>query len=198
MPPFQNYFQQINQQNLNNQELNLQRQIEGLNAQLQQTQALRNQMMQQQYQQPQAIPGNVTMTQPAQMGIVTQVVEEFENISVNSVPMDNNGAFFVKRDGTEIQLKRWNGNGQIETTSYLPQIQNEVVNTPQEEVRTQNDALNEVVGVFNNRFDGVESRISEIEQIITNSNNSNSVRNQSKTTPKTKSTKKEVDTDGEQ
>lgn len=184
MPPFQNYFQQINQQNLNNQELQLQRQIEGLNAQLQQTQALKNQISQQ-YQQPYP---QQPIQQQMPVGISTQIVEDFENISVNAIPMDNNGAFFVKRDGTEIQYRRWTGDGKISTTSYFPQNGNEVVNPPQDEIKPQNDALNEVVGVFNNRFDGVESRLTEIEQII-----------QPKEQPKSrnKSVKKEVVDDAE-
>lgn len=49
-----------------------------------------------------------------------KIVDSFENVTVNDVPMDGTPATFVKRDLTEIQVRMWNANGQIVTTSYKP------------------------------------------------------------------------------
>ena len=98
--------------------------------------------------------------------IPTQIVDSFDTIQANAVPMDMNGAFFIKRDGTEIQSRRWTQNGQIVTTSYFPKIGNEV-NSSTDEIKSQNEAFNEFTQVFNDRINKVFDRLDMIEDLVT-------------------------------
>lgn len=158
MQYYPNYYQTIA-----NQEANIQRQIEGLTQQLQQTQALRNQMVQYQNQQI-PIQQNNSQIQP----ISTQFVDDFDTISVNSIPMDNQGALFVKRDGTEIQMKRWNSNGQIVSTSYFPQIQNGTANTLPDSEKTKIGLSEDFTETFNAKIQSVMDRLDMLEDIVNN------------------------------
>lgn len=158
MQYYPNYYQTIA-----NQEANIQRQIEGLTQQLQQTQNLRNQMMQYQNQQI-PIQQNNSQIQP----ISTQFVDDFDTISVNSIPMDNQGALFVKRDGTEIQMKRWNSNGQIVSTSYLPQIQNSVANSSTDNEKSKFGLSEDFVATFKEQMQAVMDRLDMLEDVVNN------------------------------
>lgn len=158
-------------------------------------QALQNQIgylqqQLQQYQNPPMVQPQQTVVQnnPIQQntqnaGISTQLVEDFENISANSVPMDNNGALFVKRDGTEIQSRRWSPDGKIITTSYLPVLANNVQNDTPQQIKSQNEALDGFTEVFTQRFDGIENRLDLLEQLLS----------QKTTNKSTRSTKKEAE-----
>ena len=97
-------FNNFSIQNLNNQEMKLQRQIEALTSQLQQTQALRTQA--QQFQQN----AQQIMQPPQQKQNVFNIisVDNFDDITANDVPMEN-GAFFILNDGKEIQYRHWSG-----------------------------------------------------------------------------------------
>lgn len=54
------------------------------------------------------------------IGLNCRIVDDFNSIVANDVPMDGNGAFFVKRDGSEVQHRNWAANGTIVTTPYKP------------------------------------------------------------------------------
>lgn len=98
----------------------------------------------QQFQQQLQMPMPV-QTQP--QGVVAKLVDGFDNITANDVPM-NGGAIFVKNDGSEVQVRQWNANGTISTTSYLPQIDDlsaQVANSPSNDFSSQFDAFNEVL-----------------------------------------------------
>lgn len=56
-------------------------------------------------------------TMPQQIGISGKYVNDFSEISASDIPM-NSPAIFAKNDRSEIQLREWNSNGQIVTTSY--------------------------------------------------------------------------------
>lgn len=171
MQQFSNYYQP-NIQMLNNQEITLQRQINNLQSQLQQTQALQNQMAQMQQsanmQTIQAMQQPMPQNNNQMGGISTNIVEDFANISIDSIPMDNNGAFFVKRDGSEIQLKRWNGNGQIVTTSYLPIIDSEANDSMPNENKSQITISDEATEAFQRHFAEIADRLDTIENTLSN------------------------------
>ncbi len=57
------------------------------------------------------------------LGLNGAIVDDFGVISANDVPMDGNGAIFIKKDGSEIQLRNWTANGTIQTTSYKPVLE---------------------------------------------------------------------------
>lgn len=162
--------------------MGIQRNIDLLSNQLRQIQNLKAQA--QQFQQ------NV-QTFPTQQpqGLTIQVVDNFDNISANSVSMDN-GTFFVAKDGKEIQYRQWNGAGRIIKTSYLPQIENGANNSTLDDEKSKNEVSEDFTKVFSEQLNTLTDRINVIEQTITNNN-------QQKATPKTKSTKKEVVSDAE-
>lgn len=123
-----------------NQEMLLQRQIENLNGQLQQLQSVKSK------------------------GMTVQMVDNFDNISANLVPMDN-GALFVKNDGTEIQYRKWGNTGQILTTSYLPQIENNPNNTTLNEEKSKIGVSDEVIEDIKEQIDILNNRLDALEQV---------------------------------
>lgn len=157
MQPFNPYLQQPMQNNSYTQ--TLQNQINYLQNQLQQYQNSA-QLAQQQTVQSNTVQ-NVN-------GINTQLVDDFSSISANSVPMDNNGALFVKKDGTEIQSRRWTPDGKIITIAYFPQIDSETENTSSSEMKLQESTFTNFTDVFNEQINKVFDRLDILEDIITN------------------------------
>lgn len=108
MPPYANqnfynpnpYMNNFNQQSMQNQYMDRLNQL-------------------QQYQQN-LQPQMANANQPQQIGLNCRVVDDFNTIVANDVPMDGNGAIFMKRDGSEIQWRNWESNGTIITTPYKP------------------------------------------------------------------------------
>lgn len=72
------------------------------------------------------------MQQPMQPGISGRYVNDFSEITANDIPM-NSPAIFAKNDRSEIQLREWNPNGQIITTSYKA-----IQEQPKQELTTNN------------------------------------------------------------
>ena len=99
-------------------------------------------------------------------GLSGRIVDDFNVITANDVPMDGNGAIFIKRDGSEIQVRNWTANGTISTNAYKP-----VLNTIGKEVSTSEikidsgasesvtAILQEYLDKFNKRFDELEKKI---------------------------------------
>ena len=112
------------------------------------------------YQQNYAVPNY------AQPGILTKTVDDFNYITANDVPMDGNGAIFIKKDGSEIQRRVWTAQGNIIVTSYLPQIatQNDsVVTTLSPEMEKSNlGAFNEFTEAFNEKMKSLNDKIDKI------------------------------------
>ncbi len=91
-----------------------------------------------------------------------KTVNDFSEITANDVPMDGSSAIFLKADGTEIQKRMWNPNGQIVVTSYKPileQKEEKVENVTYDVEKLKNDLLDELVGVFDDRFSKLEKII---------------------------------------
>lgn len=146
----------------------LQQQIGYLQSQLQSAQAAQQQYQQQISQMPQISPQATTQNQPN--GVITRIVENFENITANDVPMDNNGALFAKMDGSELQLRRWSADGRIMITPYKPVIDenngsNEnTVNSSNIQQKMEIGLSDEVTGAFMQRFDEISNRLDLIEK----------------------------------
>ena len=106
-------------------------------------------LMQMEQQYPQYSQQNQFMQQPIQqqqfLGLNGKIVEDFNTITGNDVPMDGVGAIFFKNDGSEIQHRMWNAtNGSIITTSYKPvQLENtaEATNIPQMDFNALNEDM---------------------------------------------------------
>jgi hypothetical protein len=126
--------------------------------------------------------------QPNTAGVTTYIVENFDNITAKNVPMDDNGALFVKRDGSEIQLRRWSADGTITPTSYFPQNlpQNEnAENLPQNNSELKIGLNDEATQAFMDRFDTITNMIDALNQNIS----------QLKPQTKARATKKEADSE---
>lgn len=155
MSPYNPY---LTPQQRQSNEIALQQQIGYLQSQLQNLQAI------DQLQQP------VIQNQPQvnQSGIGTQIVESFDNILAQSVPMDSNGAIFALKDGSEIQHRKWTPNGQIEITKYKPISEpkdgqgNNSTSDSENHSMGLSDALDGIYG----RFDDLSSRLGVLEQSI--------------------------------
>ena len=111
------------------------------------------------YQQNYAVPNY------GQPGIVTKTVDDFGYITANDVPMDGNGAIFIKKDGSEIQRRVWTAQGNIIVTSYLPQIatQNDsMVNVSSETDKSNLGAFSEFTEAFNEKMKSLNDKIDKI------------------------------------
>lgn len=114
------------------------------------------------------------MSLPQQpIGLNCRIVDDFNAISANDVPMDGNGAIFMKRDGSEMQWRVWTATGQIATTQFKP-IQQENIEQGTNMPQINLNALNEDVRALR---EDILSRLDDMEKAISSS---------AKATPKTK------------
>lgn len=60
---------------------------------------------------------------PNQNAIFGRMVNGFNEITANDVPMTGGFAYFPKADGSEISVRHWNNNGTISQTVYKPCIE---------------------------------------------------------------------------
>ena len=104
--------------------------------------------------------------QPMFQGITTKVVDDFNMITANDVPMDGNGAFFVKKDGSEIQHRTWTGNGTITTRPFKPVLEEQANNLPQDNSNVAVSVANELEEVFSRYFNGINERFDKLEKSI--------------------------------
>lgn len=120
----------------------------------------------QQYQQglQQPVQQSTIQSQQQPIGLNCRVVDDFNSITANDVPMDGNGAVFMKRDGSEMQWRNWAANGTIVTTPYKPileQNQTEGTNMPQNDFT----ALNEDVRALREDIKGVREMIEKSMEV---------------------------------
>lgn len=98
--------------------------------------------------------------------IAGKMVNDFNQITPNDVPMDGSNATFLKSDLSEIQVRAWNGNGQIQTISYKPVLDvlpTQANNLAQVNEKTLESALNELTELFNERLDKLENIIKPVK-----------------------------------
>ena len=108
---------------------------------------------------------NYSVQNIVQQGIVTRMVDDFSYITANDVPMDANGAIFIKKDGSEIQRRVWTAQGNIIVTSYLPQIatkNDSMVNVSSETEKSNLGAFNEFMGAFDEKMKSLNDKIDKI------------------------------------
>lgn len=112
-------------------------------------------------------PSNIQMAQQNQpAGITGKVIQAVEQVNANDVPMDGSVAFFPKQDLSEIYAKQWNADGTIKTVVYKP-IQQSSINSQGNVQNAQISMPEELTQAFMSRFDGIESKLSELEQFMT-------------------------------
>lgn len=67
------------------------------------------------YPQPYQMPYQMANNLPG------RVVDDFNNIGANDVSMDGNASVFLKRDLSELQVRKWGSDGRIYSTTYKPE-----------------------------------------------------------------------------
>lgn len=119
----------------------------------------------QQYQQNlQMFPSQMSGTpqqlfQQAPAGLNGRFVDDFSILNANDVPMDGSGAVFIKRDASEIQWRRWGNMGNIEMTSYKPNLEQnnqEGTNIPQMDFNGLYEDMKALIEEITERFDRLE------------------------------------------
>lgn len=128
------------------------------------------------YAQNQAVQQmNQIQNQPQNIqGLNGRIVDNFEMISANDVPMDAMGALFIKSDGTEIQRRVWTSNGTIATSRFKPVLDEQTNNLPQAEEKTVFDLSEASTEVLMKRFDDITSRLDKMEKAFGKTTNSRS------------------------
>lgn len=111
-----------------------------------------NYQFQQQRYQPQFV----------QSGMCGRIVDDFNSINANDVPMNGDPAIFIKRDMSELQLRMWNGNGQIVQTTYKPQT--DVLNKCSTNVSPNEEKLK--IDLSDALTDLLDERFSRIEKLL--------------------------------
>lgn len=124
------------------------------------------QMNQQQFQ-PQIQP---QMQAQQQIGLNCRVVDDFSMITANDVPMDGNGAVFMRKDASEVQWRNWTANGTIQTTVYRPvQAENaeQGANMPQMDFNALNEDVRALREDILARLDAIEKFVSTTTKTAT-------------------------------
>ena len=102
------------------------------------------------------------MQQPMQqIGISGRYVNDFAEITASDIPM-NGPAIFAKNDRSEIQLREWNSNGQIVTTSYKAVNEEPPVTEPVP-LFNPNDVLEPIIA----RLNELEEKIDKLPKVST-------------------------------
>lgn len=104
--------------------------------------------------------------QPMHHGVVTKIVDDFSQITANDVPMDSNGAFFVKKDGSEIQHRVWTAQGTIANRPFKAVSSVSMDNAQPNSENVSAQAINELLALFDSKFTELNSRFDKIEKVI--------------------------------
>ena len=109
---------------------------------------------QQQFQQP--------MQQQIPIGISGKYVNDFTEINASDIPM-NSPAIFAKNDRSEIQLREWNANGQIVTTSFKAVVDAPELKQEPQPVFNPNEVLDPIIA----RLNELEEKIDKLPKTST-------------------------------
>lgn len=89
-----------------------------------------------------------------------RIVGSIDEVTPNDVPMDGNMYPFIAQDYSCVYGKRWNSNGQIETTVFIPK--------PREELKEEKTVklTEETYQGMVNAFQAVATRLERIEKLL--------------------------------
>lgn len=112
------------------------------------------------YNQPTQI---IPQYQQMQLSLQGKVVNNFDEVTANDVPMNGSVAYFPKSDLSEIECRQWNANGTISRTVYKP-ILDDLSNNPN---NVSSDDFSLKFDTLNERLDAIQSEISSIKDSMT-------------------------------
>ena len=99
-------------------------------------------------------------------GLSGIIVESFDVITANDVPMDGNGAVFIKNDGSEIQIRNWTSQGTISTSRFKPVQNTQADNSATNAENASEKPYRELGDIFLKRFDELDGRLERLEKSI--------------------------------
>ena len=139
----------------------------------------------QQYQQnlQQPIQQQAMSSTSQHMNIIGKIVDSIDVVKATDVPMDGSMYYFPKADGTEIFGKQWLQNGQTRILTFKPVLDADDNNVLNADEKLKIGLSDEATEVFMKRFDELENKISQFEQLFTKTSTKTS----------TSRTKKEAD-----
>lgn len=129
----------------------------------------------QQVQLQQMVP---TQMSGANQGLIARLVDSFDSITANDVPM-NGGALFVKNDGSMIEYRSWKADGTISKTSYLTHIDDldtQTIKVLNEEEKLKFDTFNEFLEGISKKVDYLSEKLDELVNPRQTSKNKKEVR----------------------
>ena len=152
MQTYPNFYPQMN----NNCQMQMQNPYIERMAQLQQYQ----QSLQQPLQPAQMSGAN-------QMSTLGKMVDSIDVVKATDIPMDGSMYYFPKADGTEIFGKQLLPNGQTRILTFKPSLDTEDNNVLNADEKLKIGLSDEATEVFMKRFDELENKISQFEQLLT-------------------------------
>ena len=135
---------------------------------------------QQSLQQP-VVPTQMSVAN--QMSALGKMVDSIDVVKATDIPMDGNTYYFPKADGTEVYCKQWLQNGTTRILTFKPALDTEDNNVLNADEKLKIVLSDEATEVFMKRFDELENKISQFEQLLTKTSTKTS----------TSRTKKEAD-----
>ena len=109
---------------------------------------------------------------PAYQGILGRIVDDFGAITANDVPMNGMGAVFIKKDGSEVQIRNWTANGTIAMTSYTPVLEPQnadpSISSPNANGMNMGEIMS-LIGTISEKVDGVSLQLNDLLKTKTNS-----------------------------
>lgn len=110
--------------------------------------------------------GNVYQPMVANHSIPGRIVNSFDEIQAQEVPMDNFGAEFVKADLSEIEIRRWDSNGKIVPVKFK-RVENEQMDILSSDCdKTSHLSLQTLTDLFQEGLNGVHERLDRLESSI--------------------------------
>ena len=96
-----------------------------------------------------------------QQNLPCRYTNDFNSLTANEIPMDGNYAVFLKNDMSEVQLKKWNANGGIDTLIFAPKIiePEKAVEKAPSELETLNNRIINLENSLVARLDELESSL---------------------------------------
>lgn len=122
------------------------------------------------YQQSLQQPMSPTpMSGTSQQSVIGKIVDSLDAVKAIDIPMDGNIYYFPKADGTEIFGKQWQPNCTTRILTYKPCLDAESNNLSDKQEKTEFALSENATQGIMKRFDVLESKLSEFENVLTNS-----------------------------
>jgi hypothetical protein len=132
---------------------------------------------------PTVNPYSVHNVQQPYTGLNGRIVDDFNSLTANDVPMDNFGAVFIKRDGAKIEHRRWTPEGKILTTCYKPILDSNnesMVSIPDERKQSSSEASEDTRDQLMQSMNDLSNKVDTLIELYNRPRNRNNRRHSSR------------------